>query len=147
MDTTDSKLRVRIKKTAIKVLAAFFVIYALADVSVLQAYCGNESLGIPPADHLTKSKSKVDDASAAAHHCSADRAEINHVSVSSSPSPEAPCEGDPECFGSCAHIAIPFAFIEFRETPILPKDAKIDSYQNRYNPSDLTPLFQPPKQS
>lgn len=35
-------------------IAFLFVIYAVADVSVLQAYCGNEMVGIPPAHHITE---------------------------------------------------------------------------------------------
>lgn len=34
------------------VLALFFVMYALADISFLQVYCGNESIGIPPQHHI-----------------------------------------------------------------------------------------------
>jgi len=31
-----------------RLLALFFVLYAGADITVLQAYCGNEMVGIPP---------------------------------------------------------------------------------------------------
>ena len=44
------KSRIRLSS----LVALLFVVYAVADVSVLQAFCGNEALGIPPAHHVNE---------------------------------------------------------------------------------------------
>lgn len=46
-----TKIQIKIRRKLISLTALLFVIYALADVSILQVYCGNEALGIPPAHH------------------------------------------------------------------------------------------------
>lgn len=58
------KSQIKLRNRIVSLVAFLFVIYAIADVSVLQAYCGNEALGIPPAHHIAE---KADDVSAAEH--------------------------------------------------------------------------------
>ncbi len=130
-----------------KFLAAFFVLYALADVSVLQAYCGNESLGIPPADHAILDVDVSETFSPGNEGDVFASISKRNVSISPVPAPDSPCQGDPECFGSCSHVAVSLTFLSFRDEAILPGKDTIDYHQNQYLPTDLNPLFQPPKQS
>src|SRR5215204_3010357 len=39
--------------TTTRLLALFILLYAIADISVLQVYCGNDALGIPPDHHMS----------------------------------------------------------------------------------------------
>ena len=48
------KLQMNWRHRLTRLAALFFVMYALSDVSVLQVYCGNEAIGIPPAHHSSK---------------------------------------------------------------------------------------------
>lgn len=48
------KSQFKIRGRIVSLVAFLFVIYAIADVSVLRAYCGNEALGIPPAHHVAE---------------------------------------------------------------------------------------------
>ena len=48
LDTRKNKA-----KNWTRILALFFLLYALSDVSVLQVYSGNEALGIPPDHHMS----------------------------------------------------------------------------------------------
>lgn len=126
-------------------MAAFFITYALADVSVLQAYCGNETLGIPPADHVASTESDQNDANVIAV-AGQDKTSVPSVS-SSTLGMEKPCEGDEECFGSCSHIVVPVSFVSFIEVPDPPSRKVVLPFADRYVQSDLTSPFQPPKQS
>ena len=47
-----SGARKRNGKDWVRLLALFFLLYALSDGTVLQAYNGNEALGIPPDHHM-----------------------------------------------------------------------------------------------
>lgn len=47
------KTNIKLRSKIVSLVAFLFVIYAIADVSVLQAYCGNEAVGIPPAHHIS----------------------------------------------------------------------------------------------
>ena len=47
-----SKIQINLRHRLTSLAAVFFVIYALADVSILQIYCGSEALGIPPDHHM-----------------------------------------------------------------------------------------------
>lgn len=134
-----------LRLTAIRVIAAFFVIYALADVSVLQAYCGNETLGIPPADHVASTEGAQNDGNVILV-VGQDKTSDRRVS-SSTAGTEKPCEGDEECFGSCSHIVVPVSFVSFNDVPDLPSREVVLPFADRYVQSDLTSPFQPPKQS
>jgi len=46
-----AKSQTNLRNRITSLVALLFVVYALADVSVLQVYCGNEALGIPPVHH------------------------------------------------------------------------------------------------
>lgn len=131
-----------IKMAAIKVLAAFLILYALADVSVLQAYCGNEAIGMPPADHLlnrTSEDFKVFKTDTVKSHGS------ESVSRSSRSDVESPCPGDAECFGNCPHIVISLTLVDLESRSTVPDRSDIPWYNSRFTQSDLTPLFHPPK--
>lgn len=53
------KSQIKLRSKLVSLVAFLFVIYAIADVSVLQAYCGNEALGIPPAHHVAEKADQV----------------------------------------------------------------------------------------
>jgi hypothetical protein len=121
-----------LKRTFIRCVALLFVIYALADVSILQAYCGNQAVGIPPAHHFSKEKND------SAEHI-ADNLQQPHEQEDS----EQDC-GDDCCFCS-SHVVINSYNVEssvIKLTTIAPKTI---SYENKHSNSELRNLFRPPQ--
>jgi hypothetical protein len=121
-----------LKRIFIKCVALFFVIYALADVSILQAYCGNESVGIPPAYHFSKEKNdSTEDI--------ADNFQQPHEQKDS----EQDC-GDDCCICS-SHVVINSYNVESSLVKLAKIAPKTTSYENRYPNSELRNLFRPPQ--
>ncbi len=67
-----SESQLRLRNRLMSLVAFLFVIYAIADVSVLQAYCGNEALGIPPAHHVSENPNSTASVEQAIYVISAD---------------------------------------------------------------------------
>lgn len=123
-----------------KFVAAFVIAYALADVSVLQAYCGNETVGIPAAEHQTQlnvANADTHDPRGSVHM---DRRESNPNSES-----EEPCTGEEDCFGSCSHIVVSRITIDLSQSISIIDREKISSYPDRYLARGPSSPFHPPR--
>lgn len=131
-----------IKRCLIKLVAVFFVVYALADVTVLQAYCGNESVGIPPAHHLSNSTSVMDPSRPPVTD-----GEDQERFFSTHQSTDEPCSGDEECFCCCPHVTVGFELRYVKPTtpePIF--TAIVPNYDEHVNPDPSLP-FDPPRRA
>lgn len=137
MREKDKKFTLTWKRRATRILAVFFVLYALADVTALQAYCGNEMVGIPPAHHSVESTNNS----------------IQSEQETCTESKKADCQQSPdnqdydhhhECF--CWHQVI-VGFFLFNSTLFteLPKTLSPVFYENKYSNSDLSGFFRPPQ--
>jgi hypothetical protein len=117
------------------------VLYALADVTVLQEYCGNETLGIPSyAQQIQAMNRKVDKT-----------IDSQIVYIGSQPSqeeqtPELPAS-DEECFFCCSHTTLGFNPIKSVVRVIsFAKQSESNFSENRLkSDSHLPQLYQPPK--
>jgi hypothetical protein len=121
-----------LKRTFIKCVSLLFVIYALADVSILQAYCGNESVGIPPAHHLSTEKAD-----------SAEDTTDNFQQPQEQKDSEQGC-GDDCCFCS-SHVVINSYNVGSSLVKLTTISPKTVSYENRHANSELRNLFRPPQ--
>ncbi len=142
MNSLDIKKFIKIiKKATVYSVALFIVVFALAEVSILQAYCGNEAIGIPPAHHTEQNKD-----------CPEDISQTNTVKIDSDNSftnhnhnSDDDDECDDECLGNCAHIIL--GYFEF--LPFISKETKQVQnplfYENTIPTLDPTSLFRPPQ--
>lgn len=145
MKTTEKKLTALIWRRATHLLAAFFVLFAFADVSVLQAYSGNETIGIPSYARqlqIEKLKSKKTDAPVAAQAA---------TDFSGSPGEELPPDphsSEENCFGCCSHVLLGFNVAESIAREILPARltaSNFSDYRRPHSDSHLQKFYQPPK--
>ena len=127
------------KRTISRVLALFFVLYVFADITVLQVYCGNETVGIPAyAQQIQKNqKSKKTDSPTVAAFSSSSQQEQT---------PELPASEE-SCFCCCSHIVIGLYFIKSVVPEMLPaQQSKSNFSENQLKSnSHLSQLYQPPK--
>ncbi len=125
------------KREFSRFVALLFVLYALADISVFQEYCGNEMLGIPSYAQQVQAKDKKIGSQT-----------VTAISPSSyqEQMPEAPV-GDEDCFCCCSHILLGFNYVNPNSPKILA--AKISasdfSLKHRQTETHLSQLYQPPK--
>ena len=132
------------KRRVARLLALFLVLYAFADMTVLQAYCGNEAVGIPSyARQLqleNQTSKKIQDPS--------DKKVVTTVSQSSQPeqAPDAPVS-DEECFCCCSHTLHGFSPVETIKREISPATVFGSNFSDKSLLSDshLPLLYQPPK--
>lgn len=130
------------KRRITRGIALLFVLYAFADMTVLQVYCGNEAVGIPPAHHSAQeSQTSIQDK----NDNSVEAKQTNiHQSQNEQEEPGQDCDDD-DCFCCCSHAIAGYFFIE----PFPFSDDRISlvvgSYENKHPNSDLTHLFRPPQ--
>ena len=129
------------KCIASRLIALFFVLYALADVTVLQEYCGNETLGIPSYAQQIQAKNRMVDKTI-------DSQTVSFYSNSSNEeqTPESPASNE-ECFCCCSHTILNFNFVKLVLREISPtKQSESNFSENRLkSDSHLPQLYQPPK--
>ncbi|MGI8543955.1 MAG: hypothetical protein ACR2MD_10835 [Aridibacter sp.] len=130
-----------LKKATVYSVALFIVVFALAEVSILQAYCGNESIGIPPAHHTEQIKDCPDEVSQTnTVRTDSDNSFTNHNHNS-----EDNDDCNDECLGNCSHIIL--GYFEF--LPFISKETKqVENplfYENTIPNSESTSLFRPPQ--
>lgn len=124
------------------ILAAFFVLYAVLDISVLQAYCGNEALGIPPWAAQLKLESndspfEIGTGGEAYVIFSQipDDERSNHIPAS-----------DEACFCCCSHTTIAIGFLNpVKQPAALPVSAPNYSKKNLHADAHPLRFYQPPK--
>lgn len=131
-----------IKKAIVYSVALFIIVFALADVSILQAYHGNESMGIPPSHHTAQENDCPDELTQMrTDQTNSDTAFFTNHDHNS----EQDCSGEGECLASCSHIVVGYFVFEpfiYSETPLS---------QNSLHREDTTPkseptsIFRPPQ--
>jgi hypothetical protein len=131
------------KRRGIILLAAFFVLYAVLDISVLQAYCGNETLGIPSYAAQLRMEGKT-----AALKTGAENAFF--IGASQFPSEEQSNDdpgSDDSCFCCCSHTTVAVNSL----APVSKRPASSAasapnfSDKNLHTDSHPSPHYQPPK--
>lgn len=136
MKPTKKSKRLNWRCGFFRVAVFLFVVYALADSTVLQAYCGNEALGIPAAHHIKPPKvEKI--ASVQAIQTDSHQSPTDHDS-------EKPCEDD--CLSGCSHLIVGSFFIDIADP--LAYSQKISTpvtYESKYSHSNVAYLFRPPR--
>lgn len=133
------KLQKKWRHKLTSLVALFFVVYALADVSILQVYCGNEAVGIPPLHHSAAQADHI--ISGEQHTCSAfadsdckqipDDHEYDHQH---------------ECFCS-QHAVVGFYFLGPSTASVFVNSGPPVFYESTHSISSLTHLFRPPQTS
>lgn len=136
-------------RRATQLLAALFVLYALADVSILQDYSGNETIGIPSLAQQQLQTKNQDIQPTAAGENTPDAAWVAGNSGASQED-QIPSQHSSEesCFGCCSHILLSFNLSgAITREVLLGKITAPDFFNHQDPPSDshLRQLFQPPK--
>lgn len=128
------------KRRVIKILAVFFVLYALADVTVLQQYCGNEMVGIPSYAEQVRAEKRRTEATD-----NTQKAFINSDLFPQEQMPGSP-ESEDSCFCCCSHILLGFSPLKLY-TPILvtKESASNFSPSHQHSSTHLRLDYQPPK--
>jgi len=124
------------KRGISRVAVFLFVVYALADSTVLQAYCGNENIGIPAAHHIRKPKVETAE-SVRAIQSDSHQSPTDHDS-------DQPCADD--CLSGCSHLIVGSFFIDIADP--LAYSQKISTpvtYESKYSHSNVACLFRPPR--
>ena len=128
------------KCRASRLVALFFVLYAFADVTVLQEYCGNETVGIPSyAKQLRAEKRKAEIAT---------NAQAAFKTSDSSPQEQTPDSPDSEedCFCCCSHTLLGFSPMKSHTPILVVKESDSNfSLKRRQSSTHLRQLYQPPK--
>lgn len=136
MKSHRTSRRLNWKRGLFRVAVFFFVVYAFADSTVLQAYCGNEALGIPAAHH-TKPPKVEKIASLQATQSDSHQSPTDHDS-------EKPCEDD--CLSGCSHLIVGSFFIDIPDSlAYLQKIPTPVTYKSKYSHSNVAYLFRPPR--
>ena len=129
------------KRKTSRLVAFFFVLYAFADVTVLQEYCGNETLGIPSYAQQIQAKNRAIDKTT-----DSKTAYVGSHSSQEEQTPESPAS-DEECFCCCSHTTLSFNPIKLvvRETSLIKQSESNFSEHRLKSDSHLPQLYQPPK--
>ncbi len=133
--------KLKIKRVLIQCVALLFVVYALADITVLEAYCGNESVGIPPSHHLVAKQTDNPDENK--HSQATDQ---NYIQQSDQQEGSQQTCDDDCCFCCSSHVVVSSFFIKSNIIKISGRNnAQSVHYKNKYSNSDLKNLFRPPR--
>lgn len=148
MKTSEENFTALDRRWAIRLLAAFFVLYAFADVSVLQVYSGNETVGIP--SHVQQLQIKKTKSAKTVNAPNSVGAQVIATAPDSSgeEQPPIPHSSEESCFGCCSHILLGFNLAESIAREILPARITASNFSNHQQPlsdSHLRQLYQPPK--
>lgn len=144
MEPSKQKSQSDWKRVASRLLALLFVIYAFADISVLQAYCGNEAVGIPPyAQQIQNNHRNQETVNSVSVRTVSDASQSSHEDDA----PNLPT-GDEECFCCCPHTLLGLNLREsVRQTILSVKPQSTANFSLKHLRSDnhLTELFRPPR--
>jgi len=132
-----SKSQIRFRNRLTSLVALLFVLYAIADVSVLQAYCGNEALGIPPAHHVSESPNSTSHADQANYFISAD----HHQQQSDD---EHDYDHQHECF--CWHQTVVGSYFLTQREDAFDSSSRLPAFRSSgHKNSDLDRNLRPPQ--
>jgi hypothetical protein len=124
------------KRGFFRVAVFLFVVYALADSTVLQAYCGNEKIGIPAAHHVRPPKAETIE-SVQAMRSDSHQSPTDHNS-------DQPCADD--CLSGCSHLIVGSFFIDISDSLAYTRKSSTPIiYESKYSHSDVSYLFRPPR--
>ncbi len=121
---------------AIRFTALFILLYAIADVSVLQVYCGNEALGIPPEHHITDLGHHLDRPNEAP--CDANDADCHQI----------PDDHDYDHQHQCfcwQNVVLAFVSFDLGLATELAEANPPVFFENLHSNSALSHLFRPPR--
>lgn len=125
-------------------VAVLLVLYAFADVTVLQAYCGNETVGIPPA-----SKIAAVERSAARHKAAQTTAGASMSKQQPQPGDDQNSDapgGDDECFCCCPHVVTAsFNFVPLSAATVVYHQSYSSFPKFLHSDSHLGSCFRPPR--
>lgn len=124
-----------------QLLAVFLLVYAVADVTILEYYCGNESLGISSYNQVLADDADNQELSAvdetvfalnAAGHSAPDK------------TPESPAQHD-ECLCACGHLLMVDYRVESYQEPISYKQKHLSVTKFFHTNSHPPNTFRPPR--
>lgn len=132
-----SKSQIKLRNRLTSCVAFLFVIYAIADVSVLQAYCGNEALGIPPAHHVSENADTTLSVEQANYFISSD----HHDGQSDD---EHEYDHQHECF--CWHQTVVGSYFLTKSESALLSSSRLPAFRSSgHKNSDLDHNLRPPQ--
>jgi len=116
------------------------LLYAVADITFLQEYCGNEAVGIPTYTQPTQTKNRR------TFDSSARTALISSPSPDERQTPELPTS-DEECFCCCPHTTLSFNAVKLEAREMVSVKQSESDFADNHLHSDSHPaqLYQPPK--
>ena len=132
----------RSKKAVIYLVALFFVLYVLADVSVLQAVHGSEVMGIPPAHHSADmSGNKPGEVSRESDR----KDQLSFSKADEHGDANEDCNDDDNCLAGCSHIVVSYFVFASRSTVEIKQNQNILRHENTIPMSEPSDIFHPPK--
>ncbi len=139
MKQIKQKYKLNFKRLIIQCVSLLFVIYAFADITVLQAYCGNEAIGIPPSHHLSAQNNEIRKVDTIVS--------VNDQNYSQPSNQEDNQDCDDDCCFCCSsHITLGyFAFQPRTPTFVKNNSQPSISFENKHSYSALNSLFRPPR--
>lgn len=141
---SGQNLKNTLKMAISDILAIAIIVFALADISVLQAYHGNETLGIPAEHHQTQESNCAQENT----RKSLDEQRTDIISRHGDQhEPDGGCAGEAECLAGCSHSVIGFFVLNTNDFPeiILSKNSIIhEETDSKSAPSDI---FHPPQKA
>ena len=133
-----------IRRKLTSIVALLFVLYAVADVTVLQAYCCNEAVGIPPAHHAVKTDSD-------ARSNDSDYANSSFVTLDAEPIPDGQPDShdgeDEDCFCCCSHAVAGYFTVQSGIIKSAEPESRAVGSRTLHPASEPNLLFRPPQTS
>lgn len=135
----SKKKRINWRLRLTQLIALLLVLYALTDITVLQAYCGNEAVGIPPAHHLVKNNQDSTEKEF--------QFQENQNTLSKSHNQEESPEdcSDECCFCCSSHSILNYFRFESKMFEVKLAQTNSLSYENNHSNTELHYLFRPPR--
>ncbi len=128
------------KRKIPRLIALLLVLYAFADVTVLQEYCGNENVGIPSYAQQVRAERRRAESS--------NDAQTAFKTSDSSPQEQVPDipNSEEDCFCCCSHTLLGFSPLKSYEAILVVRQSDSNfSHKYRYSSSHLRLVYQPPK--
>ncbi len=126
-----------------RVLTVFMFFYLCADVSVLEYFCGNPSLGITSYRQVVKVNSppvKTSEMDFAQSNIDTSRSSRHDQET------DIPFDGD-DCFCCSSHATVSYSYLVVSLLPAIHQQQRDPDFSNPHNHSDghLPPSYRPPR--